>query len=160
MSEEFQELPVHIIKLVDGTTLIARFIEDDGQEILISKPMEIEVAPMKGKVELYMQEWLYGCYGEEVIINNDKIITYALANTKLHKFYSKCMLQERLTDLVSELWDKQVENPTDYINSFIDGLVPKDDTEDEDILSPWRDRMQWSPKSDTPIEDDDDELPF
>ena len=160
MSEEFEELPVYVIKLVDGSTLIARFIEDDGREVLISKPMQMDVTPMDGKVEMFMQEWLYSCEAEEVIISSDNIITYAPANNKLRKFYTKCLIQERLSDLISDLYDKEPENQSDYINSFIDGLEPKDSTEDEDILSPWRDRMQWSPKSDTPIEDDDEEFPF
>jgi hypothetical protein len=160
MSEEFEELPIHVIKLADGTTIIATFIEDDGQETLISNPMEMDVTPMDGKVEMFMQEWLYGCYSEEVIIPNDKIITHAPANKRLRKFYSKCIIQERLSDLVSELFNKELDNKSEYIDSLIDGLEPKDYTEDEDILSPWRNRMEWSPKSDTPIEDDEDESPF
>ena len=61
--------------------------------------------------------------------------------------------------MVDEMQDLKMPNMSDIFKSIIDGLEPKDSTPDEDILSPWRDRMQWSPKSDTPI-DDDDELPF
>ena len=46
---------------------------------------------------------------------------------------------------------------SDFISSFIDGLEPKDSTEDEDILGPWRDRFEWRPKSDTPIDNDDED---
>ena len=40
MSVEFNTyldgLPIHIIKLTEGSTIIAHFIEDDGQETLVS----------------------------------------------------------------------------------------------------------------------------
>ncbi len=166
MSIEFNSyldgLPIHIIKLTEGSTLIAHFIEDDGEETLLSKPFAMEVMPFEdsGKSELFMQEWLYGAETEEVIISNDKIITHAVASRKLKKFYSKVLLQEKISGMVDEMQDLKIPNMTDVFQSIIDGLEPKDSTEDEDILSPWRDRMQWSPKSDTPIEDDDEEFPF
>lgn len=166
MSIEFNSyldgLPIHVIKLTDGSTLIANFIEDDGEETLITKPFVMELMPFEdaGKNELFMQEWLYGAETEEVIINNNKIITHAVANRKLKKFYSKVLLQEKISGMVDEMNDLKIPNMTDVFQSIIDGLEPKDSTEDEDILSPWRDRMQWSPKSDTPSNDDEDESPF
>ena len=165
MSVEFNTyldgLPIHIIKLTEGSTIIAHFIEDDGQETLVSKPFIMELMSFddSGKSELFLQEWLYGAETEEVIISNDKIITHAVANRKIKRFYSKVLLQEKISGMVDEMQDLKMPNMSDIFKSIIDGLEPKDSTPDEYILSPWRDRMQWSPKSDTPI-DDDDELPF
>ena len=165
MSVEFNTyldgLPIHIIKLTECSTIIAHFIEDDGQETLVSKPFIMELMSFddSGKSELFLQEWLYGAETEEVIISNDKIITHAVANRKIKRFYSKVLLQEKISGMVDEMQDLKMPNMSDIFKSIIDGLEPKDSTPDEDILSPWRDRMQWSPKSDTPI-DDDDELPF
>ena len=56
--------------------------------------------------------------------------------------------------------DEPHQSFKDMISSFIEGLEPKDSTEDEDILKPWRNRMQWSPKSDSPNKGDDTEYPF
>jgi len=164
MSKDFDayldKLPIHVFKLTDGSTIIARFIEDDGEETFISKPMEIECSQYEGKMELFMNEWLYGCPAEDVIIHNTNIFTHAEANRKLKNFYSKCMLQERLSDLVDEIGKDLFLSHSDFISSFIDGLEPKDSTEDEDILSPWRDRMQWSPKTTDESTDEEDSSPF
>jgi hypothetical protein len=165
MSKEFDtyldNLPIMVIKLTDSSTIIARFIEDDGQQTLVCKPMEMEVIQVEtGKAEIIMQEWLYGCDTHEVIIDNDKIITYAEANRKLKNFYSKCMLQEKLSDMVENIGKDIFLSHADFISSFIAGLEPKDSTKDEDILSPWRDRFEWRPKADSPKRDEDDDLPF
>ena len=165
MSVEFNTyldgLPIHIIKLTEGSTIIAHFIEDDGQETLVSKPFIMELMSFddSGKSELFLQEWLYGAETEEVIISNDKIITHAVANRKIKRFYSKVLLQEKISGMVDDIQDLKMPNMSDIFKSIIDGLEPKDSTPDEDILSPWRDRMQWSPKNNTPI-DDDEESPF
>jgi hypothetical protein len=163
MSLEFEEyldkLPIHIIKLTEGTTLIAKFIEDDGEQTLLAHPMQMEVDLIDGKMELLMTEWLYGCNTEDVIINNENILTHAEANRKIKNFYSKCMIQERLNELMEELFEPKGLSKSEFISSIIDGLEPKDSTEDEDILGPWRDRFEWRPKSDTPTKEDDD-LPF
>ena len=160
MSLEFEEyldkLPIHIIKLTEGTTLIAKFIEDDGEQTLLAHPMQMEVELIDGKMELLMTEWLYGCNTEDVIINNENILTHAEANRKIKNFYSKCMIKERLNELMEELFEPKGLSKSDFISSIIDGLEPKDSTKDEDILGPWRDRFEWRPKSDTPTKEDDD----
>ena len=161
MSSEFDEyldkLPIHVIKLTEGTTLIAKFIDDDGEQTLLSHPMELDISQIDGKLELFMNEWLYGCNTEDIIIHNENILTHAEANRKLKNFYSKCMIQERLNDLIAELFHPGLQTKSDFLESFIEGLEPKDSTEDEDILSPWKDRFEWSPKSDTPSKDEEDD---
>ena len=162
MSVEFNTyldgLPIHIIKLTEGSTIIAHFIEDDGQETLVSKPFIMELMSFddSGKSELFLQEWLYGAETEEVIISNDKIITHAVANRKIKRFYSKVLLQEKISGMVDEMQDLKMPNMSDIFKSIIDGLEPKDSTpkQEEDILKPWRHRMQWRP-SESPRKDDD-----
>ena len=165
MSREFDsyldKLPIHVIKLTDGSTIIAKFIEDDGEQTLLAKPMELQTLPLSsGKNELVMQEWLYGCSGDDVIINNYNILTHAEANRQMKDFYSKCLIQEKLGQMVDEIGKDLFQNHAEFISSFIDGLEPKDSTKDEDILGPWRDRFEWRPKSDTPTKEDDEDSHF
>ena len=88
------------------------------------------------------------------------------ADLKMKNFYSKCILQTKLHNMALDLnlddlnSDEPPQSFKDMISSFIEGLEPKDSTEDEDILKPWRNRMQWSPKSDSPNKSDDTEYPF
>ena len=174
MSDELNEyldsLPVTVFKLITGETIIARIVEEPPEEelpFILSQPYSIDLETSRGVAQIGMHEWLFGCDATEVFIDQHNIITYHEATFKMKKFYSKVLIRNRLEEDDELIDDDDTEedgkvtpNPFEFLQSLIDGLEPKDSTEDEDILSPWRDRMQWSPKSDTPIEDDDEEFPF
>ena len=112
-----------------------------------------------------MYEWLYGCDTTETYIDQRHVIAYHEAKLKIKNFYSKCVIRAKLDDdLENELFNSVInksnkENPFEFLQSLIDGLEPKDSTpeEEDDILKPWRHRMQWRP-SESPRKDDDSSL--
>tara|TARA_B100001057_G_C22710853_1_gene895720 strand:- start:605 stop:1114 length:510 start_codon:yes stop_codon:yes gene_type:complete len=166
MSDELDQylskLPIYVFKLMDGNTIIARLLKDaDAEEglVYVSQPQSVV---LDGR-QIIMHEYMYGCEANKIHIDTMNIITYSEATLRLKNFYSKCILQAKIDDIAldtgvdNEETEEKELSWTDFISSFIDGLEPKDSTEDEDILSPWRNRMQWSPKADSPIEDEDDD---
>ncbi len=169
MSDELNEyldsLPVTVFKLITGETIIARIVEEPPEEelpFILSQPYLIDLETSKGMAQIGMHEWLFGCDATEVFIDQHNIITYHEATFKMKKFYSKILIRNRLDD-DNELIDdddteedsKVTPNPFEFLQSLIDGLEPKDSTEDEDILSPWRNRMEWKPVE-GPKQDDTD----
>ena len=108
-----------------------------------------------------MYEWLYGCDTTETFIDQRHVIAYHEAQLKMKNFYSKCVIRAKLDeahdDLLSDLNENSfIGNPFEFMQSLLDGLEPKDSTpkQEEDILKPWRHRMQWRP-SESPRKDDD-----
>jgi len=132
---------INIYKMIDGSTIIARLVEDDGEEIMVSKPQEVMLMPDGKSVQLIMNEWMYGSdEDEDIIIHHDSIMSYSSASYKMKKFYSKCILRNRLDDLADNLnlksktsdsSDSIETNPFEFLSSILDGLEPKDSSEDE-----------------------------
>tara|TARA_Y100000004_G_scaffold97210_1_gene108808 strand:+ start:4322 stop:4816 length:495 start_codon:yes stop_codon:yes gene_type:complete len=136
-NDYLKDQPIHVFKMVDGSTVIANLIEDAGDEVYISKPQEISLCELnkKGHVEILLNEWLFGTDAEDVIIHSDKIITHSPATAKMKNFYSKCLIQTKISKLAKELNLKKSMkkdlHPFDLFQSFIDGLEPKDTFEEE-----------------------------
>ena len=168
MSDELDQyldsLPVHIFKISTGETIITKIVEeppDDELPFIVSNPfvLEVELGP-RGKGQIAMYEWLYGCDTTETFIDQRHVIAYHEAQLKMKNFYSKCVIRAKLDeahdDLLSDLNENSfIGNPFEFMQSLLDGLEPKDSTpkQEEDILKPWRHRMQWRP-SESPRKDD------
>jgi hypothetical protein len=164
LNQYLRKQPIYVFKLAEGSTIIARVIKNaEATEglIYISQPQTLKLEGGKKKSEIIMHEWLYGCDAKKVAIDVLNIIAMSEASLKMKNFYSKVLLQDRLHNMALELGLNELEEDdlsfTDFISSFIDGLEPKDSTEDEDILGPWRDRFNWRPKTDTPIDNEDED---
>tara|TARA_Y100000004_G_C8927274_1_gene418196 strand:- start:711 stop:1226 length:516 start_codon:yes stop_codon:yes gene_type:complete len=164
LNQYLRKQPIYVFKLAEGSTIIAKIVKDAAAEeglIYVSQPHTMKLDSGKNKSEVIIHEWLYGCDAKRVPIDVLNIIAMSEANLKMKNFYSKVLLQDRLHSLALELGLNEIESDnltfSDFISSFIDGLEPKDSTEDEDILSPWRDRMEWRPKTDTPKRDEDED---
>ena len=172
MSDELDQyldsLPINIFKLSNGETIVAKIVEeppDDELPFIVSQPFVLEVdLGYTGKGQICMHEWLYGCDAKETFIEQHHIIAYHEAKLKMKNFYSKCLIRAKIDEsedeLLDEVEDKKItSNPFEFLQSLIDGLEPKDSSADdeEDILKPWRDRMEWKP-SQSPRKDDDSSL--
>jgi hypothetical protein len=140
LNNYLSKLPIKIFKLIDGSTIIAKVLEDDGEEIMVSKPHEMDLitGDSKHRGNLVMNEWIYGCeQDEDIVIHHDMIMTDANASLKMKDFYSKAVLQNRLESLADSLDLKPNDSkslfddglhPFESLLSFLDGLEPKDST--------------------------------
>ena len=161
--------PIYIFTLINKETIIAKVIKNaDSEEgiVYVSQPHVLELNRRSHNQEVIIYEWLYGCDAKKVALDTMNILVMYEADLKMKNFYSKCLLQTQLHNMALDLeiddliQDEPPQSFKDMISSFIEGLEPKDSTEDEDILKPWRNRMQWSPKFDSPNKSDDTEYPF
>ena len=169
LDQYLSKQPIYIFKLITKETIIAKVVRNSDVEegiVYVSQPHTLELGRGKNTQEVIIYEWLYGCNVQELPIDTMNILVMHEADLKMKNFYSKCLLQSKLHNMALDLKledldsDEPPQSFKDMISSFIEGLEPKDSTQDEDILSPWRDRMQWSPKSDSPNKGDDTEYPF
>lgn len=153
LDEYLESLPINVFKLVNGETIIARIVEEPPDEelpFILSQPYVLNLDTSIGRGGLSMHEWLYGCDAQEVFIEQSDIIATHEAILKMKNFYSKCVIRNKIEeDEFDDEFDSEEDNksisPFEFLQSLIDGLEPKDSTEDEDILSPWRNRMEWKP---------------
>lgn len=167
LNEYLDSLPVAVFKLITGETIIARIVEEPPDEelpFILSQPYRVHLEQSRDRAQISMHEWLYGCDAVEIFIDQCNIITYHEATFKMKKFYSRVLIRNKLEDeemldedddVNMEEENKVIGNPFEFLQSLIDGLEPKDSTEDEDILSPWRNRMDWKPVE-GPKKDDSD----
>jgi hypothetical protein len=163
LDEYLESLPINVFKLVNGDTIIARIVElppDEELPFIISQPFSLHLDASLGKGSLSMHEWLYGCNAQEVFLEQSDIIATHEAILKMKNFYSKCVIRNKMEDEDFEEEEDSEEdseylNPFQFLQSLVDGLEPKDSTKDEDILSPWRNRMEWKPVE-GPKQDDRD----
>ena len=169
LDQYLSKQPIYIFKLITKETIIAKVVRNSDVEegiVYVSQPHTLELGRGKNTQEVIIYEWLYGCNVHELPIDTMNILVMHEADLKMKNFYSKCILQTKLHNMALDLnlddlnSDEPPQSFKDMISSFIEGLEPKDSTEDEDILKPWRNRMQWSPKSDSPNKSDDTEYPF
>ena len=137
LNEYLMDLPIYVFKLVDGNTIIAKLIDNDESGVIISNPHQLDLFEGDRKIDIIMNEWMYGCGKNEVIITLDKIIAQSEADLPMKKFYSKVMLKEKLHQSLSDrLKSKQKKRPPtsmEWFFSFLDGLEQQDSRKDDYI---------------------------
>ena len=139
MSKELNEyltnMPVHVFKLVDGNTIIGKLIDSDENDVVIAKPHELGVLETsKNSMDVCINEWLYGCDAEEVLISQKNIITHSEASMTMKNFYSKCVLKTKIHQMVSDLNPKSKSvNPMNIFESLLNGLEQQDSRRDDYI---------------------------
>jgi hypothetical protein len=139
LNEYLSNLPIHVFKLIDGSSVIARILDEDDDGFILGRPFEIKLGRGRRGLDLELYEWLYGCDAKDTFIAEETIMAHHEATMKLKNFYSKSLLQMKIDevaedlDSLDELKDElQIENPFDFIKGIIDGLEPKDSLEDEE----------------------------
>ena len=128
LNEYLDNQNVQVFKLIDGTTVIAKVIDKDSSGFLLAKPHELGIEERDNRTDIFMNEWLYGCDANEVLLTVDKILAHSQASRDMKDFYSKSMIRHKISDLIKDYGIPQ-NNPSskfDFIQSIIDGLVPKD----------------------------------
>ena len=107
----------------------------DENDVVIAKPHELGVLETsKNSMDVCINEWLYGCDAEEVLISQKNIITHSEASMTMKNFYSKCVLKTKIHQMVSDLNPKSKSvNPMNIFESLLNGLEQQDSRRDDYI---------------------------
>ena len=134
LNEYLRKMPVHVFKLVDGDTIIGKLIDSDENDVVIAKPHELGIIENGNRLDISINEWLYGCDADEVLISQQNIITHTEASMSMKNFYSKCVLKGRIHQLVTDLNPKSKStNPMNIFESLLNGLEQQDSRTDDYI---------------------------
>ena len=96
LNEYLMNLPIYVFKLIDGNTIIAKLLETDESGVIVSNPHQLDLHEHGNKLDIIMNEYLFGCNTNEVIITFDKIIVQSEADLPMKNFYSKTMLKDKV----------------------------------------------------------------
>jgi hypothetical protein len=138
LNDYLNSMDIRVLKLVDGSTIIGKVLDYDDYNMMIEKPQQIGLHDEGLKVDLIMNQYMYGSDDSAVVFNVNKIIASSDASFSLKKFYSKHMLREKVTTLVESTADKKKNKPSDLYNMFetlLNGLEQQGyrDTRDDDF---------------------------
>ena len=137
LNEYLMDLPIYVFKLIDGNTIIANLVDNDETGVIISSPQQLGLTENKEQIDLFMNDWMYGCGKNDIIITTDKIIAQSEANLQMKKFYSKYMLREKIHQTLSDNLErkkkKRPQSPIEMFFSLLDGLEQQDSCEDDYI---------------------------
>ena len=80
LNQYLNELSIYMIRLVDGTTIIAKIIDEDTNTFLIQHPHEVHLHEGTRALDMSIHDWMYLSDDTETIIQKDKVISYSEAN--------------------------------------------------------------------------------
>jgi hypothetical protein len=103
LDQYLNELPIKMIRLVDGAVVIARVVDEDSQTVLLQHPYEVNLVDGGDVVlDIGLNSYMYLSDASEITIQKDKIISTSSANLRAKNFYSKVVLRHKLKSIVSK----------------------------------------------------------
>ena len=132
LDQYLKSQPIHIFKLIDGSSIIGRLDENDETGVIISKPHELVLIENGERCDIAMNEWLFGCDAEEVMVTYDKILAYSEASLSMKNFYSKAIMRQKISALFELHGKNQMKKKSpgsiadELFQSFFNDLDSKD----------------------------------
>ncbi len=112
---------IHIIQLVDGTSIIGRII-DDYEKLLIEYPMVIDLSlGESGVPTLYFDKFLkLDTENTPIFISKAKVITYYKASDDLGKYYFEVVKKfvESYDPMLTKAFKKLADGPSESYHTY------------------------------------------
>ena len=119
LDQYLNELPIKMVRLVDGSVILAKLIDEDDHTILVQHPYEINLIDNGNILDMALNEYMYLSDDEELTIQKDKILASSDANLKSKDCYSKVILKQKLRKISSR---NGFSFGSEIINALFDGL--------------------------------------
>ena len=126
MSKELEqyldELDIHMIRLVDGSTILAKIVDEDDKMFLLQYPHEVCLHEATNALDMSIHDWMFLSDDSEVMIQKSNVLCHSQANILTKNFYSKVVLRNRIKSMFTK---ENTSFGSKFIDSIIDGLDNK-----------------------------------
>lgn len=138
LDQYLNELPIKMVRLVDGSVILAKILDEDKYTILVQHPYEINLIDGGDMLDMSLNEFMYLSDDTEITIQKDKILSSSNANLKAKNYYSKVILKQKLKTMAAE---NAFPFGSEIMNALFDGLDNQDSSSN-------RSDKPWPPRED------------